>query len=96
MGQLQEPVAARRSAREGPPLVTEQLGLQQRVREGSAVDGQEGQVPAGAGRVHGTGGQLFPAPALAEDEHVRAGLAGALEEIPQAIHGTTLALHDRL
>src|SRR6185295_16377406 len=56
-------------AREGAALVPEQLALQQRLREGRAVDGDAGPIPAPGGDVDGARDQLLAGAALTLDEH---------------------------
>jgi hypothetical protein len=96
VGEFQEPVPATASAREGSPLVAEQLGFQQLVGKRRTVDGEERQVTPSAGGMDGTGSQFLPAPALTEDEHVGLGLTGALQQPTEVIHDTALPLHDGL
>ena len=73
-GQLEAPGLLPVRPREGPPLVAEQLGLEQGVGEGRAVDRHEGAVGPGAGVMDGAGHQLLPRPALARHQH--GGLGG--------------------
>ncbi len=58
-------------AGEGALLVTEELALEQVLGERGAVDRDEGPVGALAPAVDGVGRDLFPGPALAEQEHGR-------------------------
>ena len=69
---------------EGPPLVAEQVGHQQLVLEGAAVDDEVGLVAPRAGGVDEAGEQLLPGAALTPDQD-RAGdprqVAGLLDDI---------------
>ena len=55
---------------EGALFVAEQLAFQQVLRDGGAVDGQEGLIGTAAVLVQGAGDQLLARPAFAQDEHV--------------------------
>jgi hypothetical protein len=52
-------------AGKGALLVAEQLALQQLLRDGGAVEGQEGRLGTGAVLVDGAGDQLLAGAALA-------------------------------
>ncbi len=54
---------------EGALLVTEQFTFQQVLRDGSAVEGQEGCLGPGAVLVDGTGDQFLAGAALAGNQH---------------------------
>ena len=69
VGQLETPLLAVPCPREGALLVAEELGLEQGLGQGRAVDGHEGPLPARRAVVDGAGGQLLAGPALALDEH---------------------------
>src|SRR5262249_54736620 len=81
--------------REGPSLEAEQLGLQQRPRDGRAVDADEGTSGTRARPVKHAGHQALADPRLAEqeDRHRAAGLSLALEEalerLPDVRHHVT-------
>ena len=60
---------AQGGAGEGPLLVAEEIALDQRLREGAAVDGHEGSVRAVGELVDVAGHDLFPCPCLTGDEH---------------------------
>ena len=69
-GQLKEalpPPAA--GASEGARLITEELALQQGVRQRGAVDGDEGCLAAGGGVVNRLGQQFFAGAAFAVNHH---------------------------
>ena len=64
-------------AREGPPAVTEEMGLEQVLRHGGAVDGDEGTPsPRRVGLVQQAGDELLAGAALADDEHVHPRVRG--------------------
>src|SRR5262249_5635051 len=60
-------------AGERPPLVAEQLALEQARRDGGAVDLDEGPVAAPARIVDGAGDQFLSRAGLAQEEHGRVG-----------------------
>src|SRR5262249_57572151 len=61
--------AATLGAGEGALLVAEELALQQALRDGGAVEGQERRLGPGAVLVDGAGDQLLAGAALAGDQH---------------------------
>ncbi len=65
LGQLDAPLALDVGAGEGPLLVAEEFALQQVLRDGAAVDRDEGPVFAAAQRVDGPGRQLLAGAAFA-------------------------------
>src|SRR5579864_7773550 len=67
--------AAAVGAGEGALLVPEQLALQQVLRDGRAVEGQERGLSAGAVLVDGAGDKLLAGAALPGDQHGK-GLVG--------------------
>src|SRR5438105_2689162 len=68
-GLLEEPLLVRAGAREGALDVPEDLRLEQRFGQRSAVDGDEGPARPVAGMVDGLGDDLLARPRLAVDEH---------------------------
>ncbi len=64
----------------------EQLGLEQRLREGGAVDRDEGLVPPRAPVVQRARHQLLAGAALAGDQHGRVALGDGLDPIGEAEH----------
>ena len=77
---LLEPAGARLGgAGEGAALVAEQLGLEQCVRNGRAVDLDEGLVAPPAGQVHRAGEQFLAGARLAQQQHRGLRLRDALE-----------------
>src|SRR3990172_11874747 len=68
MGDLEEPGLVRHGPRERPFDVPEQLTLQQRFRNASAIDGEEGAISPGARAMDGSRNQLFPFPPLPGDQ----------------------------
>jgi hypothetical protein len=69
------------------PLVPEQLGLEQRLREGGAVDGDEGAGAPAAAVVQRVRHQLLAGAALAGDQHGRLALRDGVDAVEQAQHG---------
>ena len=63
---------------EGATLVTEQLGLEQRLGNGSAVDGHEWLAARGTRIVNSARDQLLPGACLTDDEHRRQPAVGDL------------------
>ncbi len=77
MRQLESPLAGRDGARERAAGVAEELALDQRRRQGGAVDDHERVGPAGSVRVDGARKQLLARPGFAQKQH-RAGRRGDL------------------
>src|SRR5206468_9128627 len=77
VGRLDLPLPLLVSAGEGALFMAEELALEQRLRDGAAIDGDEGLGMARAVRVDGLGHQLLAgaALALAENGGVRLGHA---------------------
>ena len=75
VGRLDAPLAQDVGPREGALLVAEEFALQQRLRDGPAVDHHEGASPAPAELVNGQGDELLARAALARDQdgHVAVG-----------------------
>ena len=71
MGGLEEPPACRQGAGEGSALVTEQLGLEERLGQRGAVDHDERPVGARARIVDGAREELLAGAGLALDQHGR-------------------------
>ena len=69
-----------------PALVAEELGLDERLGDGPAVDDEERLVLAVAALVDGARDALFARAALAGDEDSRARRRDALHEIEDAAH----------
>src|SRR5207245_8524176 len=69
--QLEPSDALPDGAREGAPLVAEQLALEKARRDGGAVDLDEGPLATPAQVVNRARDQLLPGARLAEDEHGR-------------------------
>ena len=59
MGRLEETVALLGGAGEGAFTVAKELGLQQVLGDGAAVDGDEGRRATAADIVDGAGNQFF-------------------------------------
>jgi hypothetical protein len=71
VGHLETADLLRDGARKRPPLVTEELALEQSRRNGRAVDLDERPIATVTPIVDGTGHQLLSGPGLAEDEDGR-------------------------
>ena len=77
VGLVEQPALLADGAGERAALVAEELGLEQRLGEGAAVDRDE--LPAAAGVVvDGAGDQLLAGARLAGDQHRGDGLGDAL------------------
>ena len=79
-----------------PPLVAEQLALQQDLCQGSAVDGKESAVPAKAQPVDQPGNQFFAGAALAGDQDLAIGGSGLLRQDEDLAHSQVPAGHHHL
>ena len=82
-------------ARERAPRVAEQLGFQQRLRQGRAVDGDERRVRARRVRVDRARDQLLAGPGFAFDQHRRRRGGHARDQLVHLQHDGALA-HDVL
>src|SRR5439155_1747293 len=80
-------------AGEGPPLVSEELGLRQRLWQGGAVDRDERTVGPSARIVDGTRDQLLPGPAFAGEQD-RGLLPGDQGRLVQRLAKGCRAPHD--
>ncbi len=80
-------------AGEGPPLVAEQLGLEQALRDGGAVDRHERPVLPGAEAVDSPRQDFLAGAALAPDQHRQIGGGGAMGHLHHALE--RLALPDQ-
>ena len=74
-------------------LVTEQLGLEQRIGQCGAVDGNEHLGGPGALRVDRPGDQLLPGAGFSLDQDVGVGPGGLPDEVEHRLHGRALADH---
>ena len=79
VGELELPRLAVGGAGERPLLVAEQLGLEQRLRDGRTIDRHERAVGAGTQRVQRSGEQLLAGAALAFDQDGRVGRRRAMQ-----------------
>src|SRR5205823_10327576 len=75
--------------REGSFLVSEEFGLEQAVRDGGAVDLDEGPIRAVGGGVKAASHEVFADAALAADQHRRVGVRDALDQRPNLPHRWT-------
>ncbi len=87
VGQLEAARPALQSARECALLVTEDLALEQRLRNGRAVHRHEGSVPPRGQLVQGARDQLLAGAALASDQHGGGRGRGQLDEAVDRLHG---------
>ena len=71
VGQLEAALFPGLGAGEGTPLVAEQLGLDQRLRQRGAVDADERPIGPGRVMVQRVGDQLLAGAALTPDQHRR-------------------------
>ena len=79
--------AAAVGAGEGALLVAEQLALQQGLRDGGAVEGQERRLGPGAVLVDGAGDQFLAGAALAGDQHRHVLGGDAADGLVDLAHG---------
>src|SRR5262249_50918409 len=86
VGGLDLALPLRVGAGEGAPLVTEELALEQRLRDGAAVDGDEGSVAPWTMRVDGPGHELLAGAALSLAEHGGLCLADPLDQREDLAH----------
>ena len=75
--------------REGSFLVSEEFGLEQALRDGGAVDLDEGPIRAVGGGVNAASHEVFTDAALTPDQHRRVGVRDALDQRPNLPHGWT-------
>src|SRR4029453_8273044 len=75
---------------ERAPLVPEELGLQQRLGERTAVHAHERTILPRGQLVQRLGDQLLTGPGLAEDEHVGPRGGRALDDLEDLTEGRTL------
>ena len=87
LGQLESALTLDVRARVGALLVTEQLGLEQRLGDGATVDGYEGARLSRAVRMDGLGEEFLTGAALTLDEHRRIRLRHARDGGEDLAHG---------
>src|SRR5262249_2315002 len=68
VGGLEETRFGLAGVSEGPPLITEQLGLKERLRNAGAVHGDEGPAGASAGSMDRLGQEPLAGPGLTADQ----------------------------
>src|SRR5204863_1195424 len=88
---LEVAAAARVGAREAALLVAEELALDQRRRNGAAVDAQERPRASAAQEVDRLGRQLLAGAALPGQQHARLGGCHALDQVVDTLHGRRAA-----
>src|SRR5437867_10585776 len=82
----EEPLARRVRVGEGAAHVPEELALDQRLREGRAVDGDEGARLPPSPLVESARDELLSGPRLAGDQHRGAGVRDAVEQLVHPPH----------
>ena len=90
---LEEPDTVAVGAGEGAATMAEELALEQRLRHGGAVDGEERPAPARAHGVDGARHQLLAGPRLALDQDGDGRAGGLGHQAEDRLHGRTGA-HD--
>jgi hypothetical protein len=91
VGDFHEAVFALFGAGEGAGFVAEELGFEDGVLDGGAVDGDEGFVVAGTSLVDGVGEDFFAGAGGAGDEDGDGGGGGALGLVHDGVHGGAAA-----
>ena len=91
MGQLEPSLALTDGAGERPFLVAEQLALEQRFRQGRAVDGDEREIPPRRSFVHGPRDQLLAGAGLAEDQDGADRLGHMADQLEHVVHPRAFA-----
>ncbi len=91
MGHLDAAELAAGRAGEGAALVAEQFGLDQRMRDGAAVDRDEGHGGASRLAMQRLRGELLAGAGLAGDEHRRLGHRRLAQRAREHAHGRALA-----
>ena len=66
--------------------MSEQLGLEERVRESGAVDCHEVARPAAPGLVNHARDDFFPDAGFADDEHLGVGPRGCVDVLAEPLH----------
>ena len=95
-GLLQAALTLPHGAGEGPPLVPEQLRLQDPLRQGRAVDLDEGAVGAGAAAVQDAGQHPLAGAALALEQDGGLGIGHAQHLHENAAHARALRSQERI
>src|SRR5690606_18154901 len=80
-------VPVRQGPREGSLHMAEDLALHEVLRDGAAIDRDEGSVAPGAATVDRLGAHLLARPRLARDEDGRAAGGGAVDDAVDRLHG---------
>src|SRR5579864_7937814 len=91
--QLERSLPARDGPGECALLVAEELALEQRVRNGRAVDRYERVIGARADQMHRLGDEFLAGPGLAADEDRGVGRCGLLDDFVHFLHRPALADH---
>ena len=91
VGDLEEALPVGIGAGEGPLAVAEQLALDEVLRQGPAIDGDEGTVRPSALVVQVAGDQFLARAGLAQDHHGGVGRGDGLDQAADLLHGGGLA-----
>ena len=86
LGDFDQPLLVRVGAGERAAHVAEQLGLEQRLRHGAAVDGDERMLAPQRVEVHRARDQVLAGAGLAGDEHRAVGLGDRLDHPEHVEH----------
>ena len=90
---LEETFAVFVRAREGPFSVAEELGLQQSLGNGAAIDGHERALGPWRTVVDGSGNQLLAGARLAVHQHRRHAAGNLLDQAPHLLHHMGITQH---
>ena len=93
VSQLELPLFPLMGAREGAPLVTEEFGFNERVRDGSGIHGDEWHVAPRSLAVDGVGDELLARAALPGDQDRRRRARDLGDQAEEGLHRRVLA-HD--
>src|SRR6266540_763797 len=96
LGLLEAADTARLRAGEGAAFVAEQFALQQRFRDGGAVDGDEGRLRPVAVLVDGAGDEFLAGACRAADEHGDGRGGDTANLLGNGLHGAAVADDGRL
>src|SRR5690606_28139900 len=88
---LEPALPAAERARERAALVSEELRLDERLREGRAVDRHEREALSWSARMQRVGDELLARPALADDETRRLALRDRVEALDELHHRRRVA-----
>ena len=86
VGELELPGRSPMGPGEGPPLVAEQLGLQELTGERRTIDLDEGTLVPRGRPVNGSSDQVLADPALTADEDGCVRVGGLFDDFPDLLH----------